>query len=694
MEKNWIAWAPFGAIVLIASAGVVAVSAFSPPEPPASIEIDASKPGGTVSDTIFAQNLEHEHGTFSGGEQNSNHEHGLHTGGLWAEMLRDRKFEEGDLDRDGVANGWVPEERVTNRYYEILDGRGMNDRYRIDNAEYYGGGAAQAIEVYGDASSHASIYQVGLHFSKGRRYSFYVYLKGQGPGSAWAEFDSRDAGSPYGRAEFGQPGDAWKKYSADFTAPEDTDAGRVRIAVKGPGTLWIDSASLMPAENFHGMRADVVEAVKPLKVPMIRYPGGCFADIYHWKDGVGDRDRRPERWSSMWNEWEPNDFGTDEFMELAGATGFEPHMTTNYLSGTAEEAGQWVEYANGSSDTPLGRLRVQNGHAKPYGIKLWAVGNEVQQLCSDPYFAHNDVNRYAERFKEFRRLMRQADPSVRVMAVGAGPGPLKWNHDLLALVPDGDFMGFSIYTGEGNRIDDYDTKYVDLNHFYRHVVAEPLDLDHELQAVIESMGSYAQRDHPSLALTEFQAWWLTEKVDEDFRLGNALYIAGVYNALMRRANQVAIAEIESLINVQGIIEVSQASLKLTPEYFACMLYRLHTGKTVLATSAHSPAVEWDQKLPALDAIATRSEDGRTLYVAVVNRAEGNAVRTNIRLNGWKVSPEARVYEINGNDKNAANPFGSSENVNIREKSWSPAGSEPSYSFPPHSVTVLELKGAV
>ncbi len=690
MTRIWIA---SGAVMFAASIGAIVVSAFSTPEAPAVIDIDATKTAGTVSGDIFAQNLEHEHGTFSGGEQNLNHEHGLHTGGLWAEMLRNRKFEEGDLDRDGVANGWVPEERIANRYFELSDGRGPNDRYRIDNSEYYGGGAAQAIEVYGGASNHASIYQVGLHFSKGHRYSFYVYLKGQGAGSAWVDFDSRDAASPYGHADFGRPGETWKKYSAEFTATEDTDMGRVRIAMKGPGTLWIDSASLMPADNFHGMRADAVEAIKPLKVPMVRYPGGCFADIYHWKDGVGDRDRRPERFSTMWNEWEPNDFGTDEFMELAAATGFEPHITANYLSGTPEEAAQWVEYANGSSDTPMGQLRAQNGHAQPYGIKLWAVGNEVQQLCSDHYFAHNDVNRYAERFKEFRRLMRQADSSVRVMAVGAGPGPLKWNHDLLALVPDADYIGFSIYTGEGGREDDYDTKYMDLNHFYRHVVAEPSDLDHELQAVIESAGAFAHRDRPSLALTEFQAWWLTEKVDEDFRLGNALYIAGVYNALMRRAKQVAIAEIESLVNVQGIIEVSQTSLKLTPEYFACMLYRLHTGKTVLPTSSHSPAVEWDAKLPALDAQATRSEDGRTLYLAVVNRAEDKTVPAKVRLNGWKASPGARVYEINGPDKNAANPFGSADKVNIREKSWSPAGAEPSYAFPPHSVTVLELKAA-
>ncbi|MGA7413466.1 MAG: hypothetical protein WBW33_23535 [Bryobacteraceae bacterium] len=262
----------------------------------------------------------------------------------------------------------------------------------------------------------------------------------------------------------------------------------------------------------------------------------------------------------MWNEWEPNDFGTDEFMELAEATGFTPHMTANVLTGSADEAAQWVEYTNGSTASPMGKLRAQNGHPNPYGIKLWAVGNEVQQLCSDRYIGRNDVNRYASRFQGFRKLMRQADPSVRMMVSGAGPGPLKWNHDLLALVPDADLMAISIYTGEGQRIDDFDTKYMDLDHFYRHVVAEPQDFTKQLEEVIASAGTYLPTDRPFLAVTEFQAWWLTEKGDADFRLGNALYIAGVYHSLFRHSSQVTIGEIESLVNVQGIIEVNQTSL--------------------------------------------------------------------------------------------------------------------------------------
>jgi len=689
---SWTLLIMFTLCIGLPVGGAKTAAAQATPSNLVSIEVDATAVTGKVSPYVFGQNIEHEHGTISGGEQNLGDAHGLHSGGLWAEMLRDRKFEEGDLDGEGVANAWVPEERVTNHCWELIEGRGKNDRYWIDHQEYYGGGASQAVEVHGE--SHASIYQVGLHFSKGRDYTFYVYLKRRGSGSAWVEFER--LGRPaYARQDFPQVADDWERYTADFTAPEDTDSGRLRIGVQGNGVFWIDSASLMPGDNYHGMRRDVIEALKPLAVPIIRYPGGCFADVYHWKDGIGPRDRRPERWSSMWHEWEPNDFGIDEFMDFAQQLGSEAHITTNYLSGTPKEAGEWAEYANSSKETPFGSLRAKNGHAAPYGIKLWAVGNEAQALCSDEYFEANKIEDYVQRFHAYRAAIQKADASARVMAVGAPPGPLRWNRDMLNLMPV-DLLAASIYTGEGERRDDYDTKILDLNHFYRHVVAEPLDFDRQLGEVITALGDRSPTDRPLVAVTEYQAWWLTEKVDEDFRLCNALYLAGVFHNLMRRARQVVMGEIESLINVQGIVEVSQTSVKLTPEYFACLLYRHHTGSSVLTTSTQCPMTAFNPHLPALDSLATMSADGRTVYLAVINRNEDRELTATIRIRGWKLASDSplHVFELNGKDKVAANPFGSSADVNIREKSLTVERLPFSYKFPAHSVTVLEVEGAL
>jgi alpha-N-arabinofuranosidase len=656
----------------------------------ASIEIDAAKSTGKVSPYVFGQNIEHEHGTISGGEQNLGNAHGLHTGGLWAEMLRDRKFDESDLPGDGVAHAWVPEEFINNHNWELSGGQGKNDRYWIDHKDYYGGGASQAIEIYGDGSNHASIYQLGLHFTKGHDYTFYVYLKHRGNGGAWVEFGERSRPA-YVRKDFTELSDQWQKNTAHFTAPESTSDGQVRIGVQGSGTFWIDSASLMPDDNYHGMRRDVIEALKPLGVPIIRYPGGSFADTYHWRDGIGPRDRRPERWSRVYSEWEPNDFGIDEFMDFAGQIGSEAQITTNFFSGTPEEAAQWVEYANGSSQTPFGRLRAQNGHAEPYGIKLWAVGNELV----DAYYP--EIKEYVQRFQDYKSAIRNADPSIRwVLATGAPPGPLPFNRNFLSLVP-ADLLGVSLYTGDlRGRADDYDTKIMDLNQFYRHVVAEPLDFDHWLDQIISGIGDRLPSDRPLIAVTEFQSWWLTEKVDEDFRLCDALYLAGIYHALMRRTQQIFLGEIESLINVQGVVEVNQTSVKLTPEYFACLLCRHHTGSSVLATSTQSPMAPFNAQLPTLDSLATLNADGHTLYLSVINRSEDQDMSATIRISGWKLAAASplRVFELNGKDKVAANPFGSSENVNIQEKSLLVKRLPFSYQFPAHSVTVLELEGSL
>ena len=190
-----------------------------------------------------------------------------------------------------------------------------------------------------------SIYQIGLQLARGRRYHFYVYLMGKGHGTGFVELDSL-GGTVYGHKDFGTVPGVWRKYEADFTATEDTVKARLSIGFAGEGTFWMDSASLMPADNLHGMRRDVVDAMRAIHIPLMRYPGGCFADYYHWENGIGDRDKRPDVFGDAWKEWDPNDFGTDEFMAMAEELHFAPQLTSNYLSGTPEEAARWVQYLN------------------------------------------------------------------------------------------------------------------------------------------------------------------------------------------------------------------------------------------------------------------------------------------------------------------------------------------------------------
>jgi alpha-N-arabinofuranosidase len=634
------------------------------------IQVEAGAVTGQVPHYLFGQFIEHEHNTIDDG--------------LLAELLHDRKFEEGDRDGNGVSAGWVPEERVQDRYWELRDGRCVNDRYSIDHNVYYGGGASQRIQIAGSGSNHASVYQIGLQLAKDRKYAFYVYLRKTGTGKGFVEVDKLK-GPAYFHKDFDLAASGWAKYTAEFFIPEDTKEARLRIGFAGTGTFWLDSASLMPADNVGGIRHDVIEALKPIHVSVLRYPGGCYADYYHWKNGVGPRDKRPDKWSTVWHEWVSNDFGTDEYMEFARMLGYDGHITVNYTSATAQEAAEWVQYANGAADTPMGRLRAQNGHADPYGIKLWAIGNEAPALCSEQYTGGTTIQDYGRRFNEYSTAMKKVDPSIETFASSVGYPD--WVRQLLTTVPT-PYLAISIYTGSYGET----TTICDQNKFYRGVVAEPADFTRKLEANIASPGNLLP-EKPFFAITEFNSWWLPETQDPDYRLANALYFAGVFHSLLRHSQQIYLAEDCSLINVQGVVEVNPVAIKLTPPYFAYILYSNHIGSEVLQTEATVPPVSFDSKLTALDAIATRSPDGHKLYVAVVNRALDEAVSTQINLKGWQAAGNpAQVYELNGKTWDAFNPYGNTDNVNIAQRTVDMTQSTFSYRFPPHSATVVEVSG--
>jgi alpha-N-arabinofuranosidase len=643
------------------------------PSMQARIHVETGESTGQVPKYMFGQFIEHEHNTIDDG--------------LLAEILHDRKFEEGDRDKHGVSAGWVPEERVADRYWEMRDGRGAQDRYSVDHTIYYGGGASQAIELSGDGSSHASVYQIGLQFAKGRSYSFYVYLRKHGAGKGFVEIDKL-GGPVYLHKDFDVADDKWEKYTAEFTSPEDTRKGRLRIGFTGVGSFWMDSASLMPSDNIDGIRRDVIETLRPLRISVLRYPGGCFADYYNWKNGTGPRDQRPDLWSTIWHEWNSNDFGIDEYMTLARNLGYDGHITVNYSSGTEQDAAEWVQYANGSEDTPMGRLRAENGHPVPYGIKLWAVGNEAPNFCSEDYTGRSKLNDYVERFGKYEAAMKRVDPSIQIMASSVGQP--EWVQKLLQAVRI-EHLGVSIYTGTTGKTE----AIADQKEFYQKVVGESVVFKEKLEANIASPGSLLPAKS-FFAVTEFNSWWLPETKDPDFRLVNGLYFASAFNTFLRHAKDIFLTESCSLINVQGIVEVNPVAVKATPPYFAYVLYANHIGSEVLKTEIDVPPVPFDGRVPALDAIGTKSADGRTLYLAVVNRAREEGVTTRIKLAGWQpTGREFQVYELNGKTWDAFNPYGDIGNVNIShgtaELKADPDG-EFSYQFPPHSVTVIEISG--
>jgi alpha-L-arabinofuranosidase len=645
------------------------------PASQAHIEIDCGNTTGKVNQLIFGQFIEHEHKTIQGG--------------IWSEVLRNRKFGQGDADRDGIGDEWVAQEVVADHYWELEHGKARTHRYFLDEKDYFGGGA-QAIEVW-NANGEPAIWQIGFELSSGR-YQFSAYLKCSGAGRVSVVLDRR--GRPVcGKAEFTDVSSEWRKFTSEFTVPVDISDARLRIGVKGYGTFWIGAVSLMPAENVGGVRRDVIEALKPLKIPIMRYPGGCFADEFHWKNAIGPRDKRPTTWSDVWQEWDPNDFGIDEFMDFARELGSEPHITVNYASGTPEEAAEWVEYCNATGNTSWASRRVQYGHPEPYGVKFWAVGNEPAESCRSRYTGGTDIHEYAARFLQFKEAMQKVDHSIVLMAGGTPPGPDSWNRELLGLLgKQFDFLAMSLYTGKSGKV----LQICDLESYYRQVVAEPVQFEQTLNSVIKRIGDRLPQHQPILAITEYNSWWMPETGDPHYHLCNALYLAGVYHALLRHTSQVAIAEWNTTVNVQGMISVNPIGVKLPPPYFAALLYRNHIGNMVLESSTHTPSVHFNSSLAALDVTATISQDGRTVFVSVINRESESGIKTAVHLQHWKMAEgaAARVFEVNGRNRDATNYYGKPLEVCLTEKSVSLSNGSFYYRFPPHSVTVLACPGEV
>ncbi|MFN8090817.1 MAG: hypothetical protein U0599_01020 [Vicinamibacteria bacterium] len=217
--------------------------------------------------------------------------------------------------------------------------------------------------------------------------------------------------------------DRYAKVPLRFTAGADTADGRLEIAGTGSGAFRVGVASLMPADNVSGFRASTIRWLKELGVEIARWPGGNFVSAYDWRDGVGDRDLRPPRRELAWSGLESNDMGIDDFMTFCRLVGAEPYLAVNSGLGDAHSAAEEVEYVNGAATTRLGALRARNGHPAPYGVRIWGVGNEMYGPWQ---WGHLQITQYAEKHDFMVRAMRQADPTIEVIASGATPEEASW----------------------------------------------------------------------------------------------------------------------------------------------------------------------------------------------------------------------------------------------------------------------------
>ncbi|MEW6202315.1 MAG: alpha-L-arabinofuranosidase C-terminal domain-containing protein [bacterium] len=465
------------------------------------------------------------------------------------------------------------------------------------------------------------------------------------------------------------------------------------------GSLWMSEAEAKGQKlMLGGVREDVYRAVKELAVPLLRWPGGCFSDVYNWRDGVGEPDSRPVRENLHWGGTVKNTFGTDEFLRLCETLGIKPLINVNLGTGTAQEAADWVRYVNDPPDKEFGKLRAKNGHPQPYNVKLWGIGNE-----SFGDWEKGDLTapeKYAAKYLEFYHAMKEADPNIEFLAVGALGFFHDWNKEVLTRLADYiDYYSLHIYHPflEFNGLSDK-------REMYYVIVSASGDFENMLTQFESDLLKYAGADTKiRIALDEWNLIW--QKTDSisygDFELSSGLFAADLLMRLHRHSPRLAFANFAQLFDPIPLIRVNEDTVFLTPSYLAFIMFSRYAGDRLLKSVVNSPtfsnrayaSIMPRKDNPLIEVSATTTADRSKLYLMVVNKHYDSPITTTIKIQDFKAGATAMIRELNGDSPHAKNTFKMKNEVRITETTFPLTGDQFTYTFPPHSVTSIEIPAA-
>ena len=464
-----------------------------------------------------------------------------------------------------------------------------------------------------------------------------------------------------------------------------------------------------PKADEDGFRADLIEALREMRAPLIRWPGGNFASSYCWKDGVGPREARPVRFDPKWRVDESNQFGTDEFLGLCEKIIAEPCLVVNMGDGTLKDAADWVEYCNGSGESSCAALRRKHGHREPYGVTFWGLGNEVGY--AHQVGAYSDVGDYIKDVVSYARSMKFVDPEIRLIASGLdvyngehGQRGMDWNYRLLTEAGGWlDYISVHNYLHGG---------FAGPRRSYEEVAAHLNTIESELKitsGLVEAVRQYRPKERPlSIAFDEWnQLGWCIGAIDlglqeqhadsnddnSAYDIVDALYSASMLNLFIRMSEYVTMANFSPTVNARGFLRVESRGVLKRPSWHVFKLFRLNHGNRTV-----NSYVECDSFAgrPVLDVAASLDERDGGLTVSVVNwsRDREIAARLQIRSGAGSYS-EAGEHVIRVKDGlRSYNDWDHPDDVSpeYRKGKGKPEGRV--YRHPPQSVTILQFRRQV
>jgi alpha-N-arabinofuranosidase len=466
--------------------------------------------------------------------------------------------------------------------------------------------------------------------------------------------------------------------------------------------IWVGPDSPIP--NTRGIRNDVVSALRQLKVPNVRWPGGCFADQYHWRKGIGPRDKRPATLNSAWGDViDTNAFGTDEFMDFIQQIGSAPYVSINIGSGTPQEAAEWLEYMTAAAPTALAKERASNGHPEPYKVGFLGIGNESWDCggAMSPDYYVSLMKVYSRFVLNMNPAQRNKDQMLKI-AVGPGTPDTGWTEAVMKAWKKHtwawDINGVSLhwYTvpngwppstkSEKFGVDDYakslkSTLFMDEFLRKQEAVVDKYDPEKKVSLVVDEWGIW----HAPLAGSNPAFLVQQNSIRDDILASLNL------NIFARHADRVRMANIAQMINVlQAMILTDKERMILTPTYYVFRMYVPFQDSTFVPIAFDAGTyTQGSITLPRVDAIAAKSTDGK-LLVEITNLDAENSATIDAHIAGLAVK-SATAETLTAPEVDTINTFDAPNTIVPKPSAVKLQNSEISLMVQPRSVTVISLE---
>jgi len=466
--------------------------------------------------------------------------------------------------------------------------------------------------------------------------------------------------------------------------------------------IWVGPDAAIP--NTRGIRNDVVTALKALKVPNVRWPGGCFADEYHWRNGIGQQ--RAVTLNPNWGGViEPNTFGTREFMDFIEQIGAEAYISVNMGSGSPREAAEWLEYMTAAQPTTLAKERAANGHPAPYKIGYLGIGNESWD-CG----GNMTPDYYLSQLKIYSRFVRNFSPAqldkqqMLKIAVGPGGGEPRWTEWTQAIMKawqqhtwSWDINGLSLHSYTVGKWPPAFTSVGFGEDEYAEILKSTVEMDELIAKHSAIMDQYDPQKKVALVVDEWGAWYARLPgtnpgfLVQENSLRDAILAALNLNIFARHADRVRMANIAQMINVlQAMIITDKEKMVLTPTYYVFKMYVPFQDATFVPVAFNAGTYRRDDiTVPRVDAIAAKDTNGK-LWLEITNVDPGQAVEFEATLTGFRAK-SAAGETLTAPKVDSVNTFKEPDTVAPKPVSVEIEGSKLKLHLAPKSITVISVQ---